>query len=171
MTATTPPLRDSHALVHDASRGQSLLFGGAGANNDLWGYSGDSLYMTPDVTSISITAGGAQTLSLDAGTAHANKPYWIFGSITGTTPGVSINGIQIPLNIDVYTQLAMENVMANPPFSGFRAALDANGGATAKFIVPANLLSAGFTLYHSYIVFDSAGTFYGASNPVSVTLK
>ena len=65
----------------------------------------------------------------------------------------------------------MVNVMANPPFNRFRAALDSNGGATAQFVVPANLLNVGFTLYHAYIVFDGTGMFHGASNPVSVTLK
>ncbi len=171
VTATNPGVRDSHSLVHDADRGRSILFGGAGANNDLWEYSGDSVYMTADVTTIPIATGGIQTLTLDAGSVHANKPYWIFGSITGTSPGVSLNGIHIPLNVDIYTQLAMQNVMANPPYSGFRAVLDANGGATAQFILPGQMLNAGFTLYHSYIIFDGTGKFYGASNPVSVTLQ
>jgi len=171
VTTTTPPARNSHALAHDADRGRTILFGGRGAINDLWEYTGSSCYMTADVTTVPISTGGAQTLTVDAGSVHANKFYWIFGSITGTTPGVSLNGIHIPLNIDIYTQMAMENVMANPPFKNFRSLLDANGGATAQFVVPPNVVSVGFTLYHAYIVFDAAGTFHCASNPVSVTLK
>jgi len=127
--------------------------------------------MSPDVDTISMASGGAQTLSLDAGPTHANRPYWIFGSITGTSPGVALNGVHIPLNIDIYTQLAMQNVTANPPFSGFRAVLDANGDATAQFIVPPNVIKAGFKLYHAFIVFDGSGVFHCASNPVSVEIK
>ncbi|MEE2886618.1 MAG: kelch repeat-containing protein, partial [Planctomycetota bacterium] len=93
MTATTPPARNSHALVHDADRGRTILFGGQGALTDLWEYAGSSCYMTADVATIPIATGGAQTLTLDTGPVHANKPYWIFGSITGTTPGISVNGI------------------------------------------------------------------------------
>jgi hypothetical protein len=169
--ATIPPARSNHSLVHDADRGRTVLFSGSGANNDLWEYSGNSVYMTADVTTIPIAAGGTQTLTLDAGPSHANKPYWIFGSITGTSPGVALNGIHIPLNVDVYTQLAMQNVMANPPYSGFRAVLDASGGATAQFILPSQMLNAGFTLYHSYVIFDGMGVFYGASNPVKITFQ
>ncbi len=127
--------------------------------------------MTADVATIAYATGGIQTLTLDAGPVHANKSYWIFGSITGTSPGVSLNGIHIPLNLDVYTQLAMENVTANPPYDGFRATLDASGGATARFVLPVNTLNVGFSLYHSYVVFDGAGMFYGASNPVQVTFQ
>ena len=65
----------------------------------------------------------------------------------------------------------MQNVTANPPYKGFRSTLDAKGTATAQFILPANALSAGFSLYHSYIVFDASGRFHGASNPVTVRLQ
>ncbi|MEE2886619.1 MAG: kelch repeat-containing protein [Planctomycetota bacterium] len=171
-TSQAPRGREQHRMVFDSARGRVVLFGGSQDGDETWEYwGGSSCSMTADVPTVSITTGGAQKLTLDAGPAHANRPYWIFGSITGTSPGISLNGIKIPLNIDVYTQLAMENVMANPPFNNFRSVLDANGGATAQFVVPANVVKAGFTLYHAYIVFDAAGTFHCASNAVSVTLQ
>jgi len=170
-TATVPSYRQGFSSAFDAARGRLVVFSGAAANTDLWEYSGSGCYMTADVATIAYATGGTQTLTLDAGPVHANKSYWIFGSITGTSPGVSLNGIHIPLNLDVYTQLAMENVTANPPYDRFRATLDASGGATARFVLPVNTLNAGFSLDHSYIVFDGAGMFYGASNPVQVTFQ
>lgn len=170
-TRNRPPYRQAFDAAFDADRGRTVLFGGDVGGHETWEYWGSPCSMTADVGTISIATGGTQTLTLDAGPVFAHKPYWIFGSITGTSPGISLNGIDIPLNVDVYTQLAMENVTANPPYKGFRSALDANGTATAQFILPANALGAGFSLYHSYIVFDASGRFYGASNPVTVRLQ
>ena len=125
-----------------------------------------------DVHEISISAGGTQKLTVNAGKAHAKRSYWIFGSVTGTTPGVPLGGVHIPLNPDPYTNFAFANVNANPPFKGFWGRLDANGLATASFIVPANLpVRPGFTFYHAYVVYDTSGKLYMASNPVPLRLK
>ncbi len=56
------------------------------------------------------TSGGKQTLTVNAGKAHANSLYWIFGSVTGTRPGVNLLGVHIPLNPDPYTDVPMANV-------------------------------------------------------------
>ena len=61
----------------------------------------------PDTATISITAGGTQKLTLDAGTGNAGSLFWIFGSMTGTTPGISIFGPHMYLNPDPYTDLAL----------------------------------------------------------------
>ena len=169
-TANVPPYRDRFGAVFDADRQKTVIFGG-NFSSETWEYGGGPCHMSADVTSIPIAVGGAQTLSIDAGPAFSNKPYWIFGSITGTTPGVSLNGIHIPLNLDIYTQLAMQNVTSNPPFRGFRAVLDAAGGATAQFLVPPKVLSAGFSMHHSCVVFDASGRFYCATNPVPLVLR
>jgi hypothetical protein len=61
-----------------------------------------------DVHQIAITTGGKQTLTVNAGKAHANSLYWIFGS--GTRRGVNLLGVHIPLNPDPYTDVPMANV-------------------------------------------------------------
>ena len=170
-TATKPRGREQHRMVYDSDRRRVVMFGGTQNGRETWEYWGSPGIMTPDVDTVSLVTGGTQTLSLEAGSAHANLPYWIFGSITGATPGVALNGVHIPLNIDVYTQIAMQNVTANPPFNGFRSMLDANGEATAQFIVPSGLVNVGFKLHHAFIVFDGSGAFYCASNPVSIEIK
>jgi hypothetical protein len=129
---------------------------------------GVSLY--GDLHGISIKTGGTQTLAVNAGKAHANRRYWIFGSMTGTKPGVNLLGVHIPLNPDLYTNVAMASVNTTA-FTKFRGTLDANGLASAMFIVPANLpLPTGFTFHHAYVVYDASGRFFMASNAVPVRL-
>jgi hypothetical protein len=127
--------------------------------------------MWADLHGISIRTGGTQRLTVNAGKAHANRLYWIFGSITGTTPGVNLLSVHIPLNPDLYTDVAMGAVNTTV-FTTFKGTLDANGFATASFNVPANLpLPPGFTFDHAYVVYDASGKFYMASNAVPLRLK
>jgi hypothetical protein len=124
-----------------------------------------------DVHEVRIATGGTQKFTVNAGKAHANRLYWIFGSITGTQPGVNLLGVHIPLNPDLYTNVAMAAVNTNV-FTKFRGALDAKGLATALFRVPANLpLPWGFTFHHAYVVYDASGKFYMASNAVPLRLR
>jgi hypothetical protein len=129
--------------------------------------SGKPLSLWSDLHEIPIKAGGTQKLTVNAGKAHANRLYWIFGSL-GTSPGISLNGVHIPLNPDPYTDLAMMFVNTTV-YTKFRGTLDANGLATASFNVP--VIPAGGTLYHAYVVYDASGKFYMASNAVPVRLK
>ena len=120
---------------------------------------------------LSIKAGGTQRLTVNAGRAHANRLYWIFGSETGTRPGVDLLGVHIPLNPDLYTIIAMGAVNGKE-FTKFRGTLDANGLAAASFNVPPNLpFPPGFTFHHAYVVYDATGRFYMASNAVPLRLK
>ncbi len=124
-----------------------------------------------DVHEISIRASGTQSLTVNAGTAHANRLYWIFGSVTGTSPGVNLLGVHIPLNPDPYTDIAIGAVNTTV-WTNFKGTLDANGLATASFNVPANQpIPSGFTFHHAYVVYDASGKLYMASNAVPLRLK
>ena len=91
--------------------------------------------------------------------------------ITGTRPGVNLPGVHIPLNPDLYTDVAM-GAVNTIVFTKFKGTLDANGLATASFKVPANLpLPSGFTFHHAYVVYDASGKLYMASNAVPLRLK
>jgi hypothetical protein len=127
--------------------------------------------MYGDVHEIRITTGGTQRLTVNAGKAHKNLRYWIFGSVTGTTPGVNLLGVHIPLNPDLYTDIAMVHVNTTA-FTKFMGTLDANGLATASFNVPANVQApSGFTFHHAYVVYDASGKLYMASNAVPLRLR
>ena len=82
------------------------------------------LTLTANTPTISIANGGTQTLSINAGTGLGSKPYWIFGSMTGTVPGVNLLGVNIPLNPDPYTDLVIGAVNTTA-FTNFKRTLSA----------------------------------------------
>jgi FG-GAP repeat len=132
-------------------------------------YSSRKLAIATDVHRIDIAKGGTQAMSLDAGAAHANRSYWIFGSITGSTPGINLGGFHIPLNPDPYTDLAL-SLVSQAPFLEFRGTLDASGKATTSFVVPAALPLPPLTLHHAYVVFGAGGVLFMSSNAVPLNM-
>jgi hypothetical protein len=118
-----------------------------------------------------LTRAGTQNLWLDAGSTHANRLYALFGSMTGTSPGVTLNGIHIPLNVDPYTTLTIGSAIP-PMFVMFQGVLGRYGDATASFHVPSGLPALPpFTLHHAYIVLDRNGGFGMASNSAPLRLR
>ena len=122
-----------------------------------------------NVHEISIKAGGTQKLTVNAGKAHANRSYWILGSVSGTTPGINLGGVHFPLNPDFYTDFTIgfpnTNILVNS-----RGKLDASGQATASLNVPKGLpLPLNLTLHHAYLVYDAQG-WHMVSNPVPLKL-
>lgn len=123
-----------------------------------------------DVASISLSAGGTQTFSLDSGPSHAGAIYWMFGSTSGTTPGLAIELVTLPLVPDAYFEITKDNPSL-PYFGNFLGLLDGSGQATASLIIGpgANPGLAGLELNHAYLVI-SGGSVVTASNPIQVDL-
>jgi hypothetical protein len=102
---------------------------------------------------ISAQAGGVQGLSMDVGPAYAGMAYRIFGSATGTCPGINLGGFTIALNPDPYFQYTLlypnQSPLANS--EGF---LDAQGMAFATVTVPPAYatLSDPLELWHAGVV-------------------
>ena len=127
--------------------------------------------LTSDDHDFSIAQSNTQTLTLTAGAANANRLYWVFGSATGTSPGVTLGGVTIPLNIDFWTDLTISSANSTT-FVNTKGTLDSSGKATAMIVggpvgVQPGLI--GLVLYHSYLVYD-ANAFYMASNPVTLLI-
>ena len=127
--------------------------------------------LTADVNTLSLAAGGSQTLSLDAGIDNANAFYWMFGSVTGTSPGFFVGSVYVPLNIDAYTLLTIKKPFLGV-FNSFVGFFDAQGEGQASFDLPtgADPDLAGVTLYHAYLAGPALGQTTYASSAVSVTL-
>ena len=122
-----------------------------------------------DITQISLQQPARQTLTLDAGARHAGKPYAMFGSITGESPGVNVAGLHVPLNADAYTQVAI-GLSNSSILPGFLGTLDNQGKATASVALPTGLGSlAGLTLHHAFVAFDQ-GKLSIASNATPLRL-
>ena len=134
-------------------------------------FSGKALSLWSDTHELTMQVAGTQTLSIDAGPAHAGRNYTIYGSMTGTEPGTPLAGFNIPLNVDTWTLVEL-SYLNTSTFTDFRGRLDATGRASANINVPAGLpASLGFTLYHAYVVYNDGLVPFMVSNPVTLRLK
>ena len=125
--------------------------------------------LAQDVPSVRVTRTEVVVLTLDAGAQHAGKLYALFGSLTGTTPGVPLPPVTLPLNFDPYLTFLAGN--PNTLIGNSMGLLDANGRATANFY-GARLprAAANVLVHHAYLVFAPGLTgFEMASNPVPMT--
>ncbi len=125
-----------------------------------------------DVASISVGAGGAQQLTLDAGGTFAGDLYLVMGSLSGTSPGFPVGAHVLPLNPDPYFRFTLLHPNTPPLLSSF-GLLDAGGRAAASFSLAAGSDPAlvGLTLDHAYAVVDAAGLVVElASNSVPLHL-
>jgi hypothetical protein len=129
--------------------------------------------LSADVDTVSIAAGGAQQLTLDAGTAHAGQLYLVLGSVNGSAPGIPFGDVRVPLN---YEPVYFVHTAASPgawPLFGSLGTLDALGRGSARFDlggrpVPAGV--AGTTVHHAYVLFDAGLQLRYASNAVRVRI-
>ena len=129
------------------------------------------LALATDTHKVSVSTGGTQNLLLDAGSDNPGKNYWVFGSATGTKPGVTlpspVGSVTLPLVPDIYTDFTI--ALANTaPWVKTRGTLDATGKAQASIVLPKVPSALGVVLYHAYLVYDPKGNFYMASNPTTL---
>ncbi|MHC5071012.1 MAG: LamG-like jellyroll fold domain-containing protein [Planctomycetota bacterium] len=120
-----------------------------------------------DKTNLSMSKTDSQNFTLAAGSAHVGKLYWIFGSLTGTFPGVQLGPVTVPLQPDLYTNLTL-GLANTAPLTRFRGVLAQNGAATAALNMPKGYNdpnAIGLSIYHAYVVYDTANNLYLASNP------
>ncbi|QDU68278.1 FG-GAP repeat protein [Engelhardtia mirabilis] len=108
-------------------------------------------------------AGGTQQLALDFGSSAAGQLYIVLGSISGTTPGLSVDGLLLELVPDGYTNTTLVAPNTAPLGATF-GALDGSGRGLATFSIPPNAPPslAGLVLHHAAVVLDTSG-------PVSVS--
>jgi hypothetical protein len=128
--------------------------------------------LSGDTTSVSLANGGSQTLALDAGPSHAFGFFAVFGSATGTHPGLPVGTALVPLQFDVYS-LYLLDISIAPPLAPVFGLLDANGRATSVFALAGGATPASFvgrTLHHAFVVFDPFLGLDFVSNAVAVEL-
>ena len=144
---------------------------GAHVANSARVLSGKPLSLWSDTFELVGQAAGSQFLNIDAGTKHAGRYYWMFGSATGTTPGTAVGGVTIPLNVDTWT-LAELSLLNTPTFMKFQGRLDAAGRGSASINLPQGLPAGlGFTMYHAYVVHNASFVPFMASNAVTVRIR
>lgn len=115
--------------------------------------------LSPDTATLSVSAGGAQRLELDAGEPNAGRAYQVLGSLAGTEPGIALpGGFTLPLVLDRYLLQTLLHP-GSGPVQGASGVLDAHGHAEAAVVVPPGspLVLVGLTVNHAFVVLESAG--------------
>ena len=131
---------------------------------EVWRYEGvfdaggcPSLFASAEA--LSLSAGGSLSLLVDPGSASAGFAYWIFGSASGTQPGIPIGPVLLPLVLDPYLVFTASHPGV-PPCVGFLGLLTSDGTSTAALVVPpaSSPALAGLTLHHAFLAGPSLAT-------------
>ncbi len=125
-----------------------------------------------DATTISISGGGSIGFDMITGSAHAGDWHLLLGSASGTEPGVVLDGIPTPLNVDGWFLMMLSNPNTFP-FANTASTLNGDGKSTASFTIPGGVVPpvlAGLQLDHGFLVIDDVTMdVLHASNPVPMT--
>ena len=108
-------------------------------------------HLWADRESVSAAAGGDVSFGLVAGTTHALSSYAVLGSASGTGPGFSVGGVNVPLNPDGY-MMGLIGALGTPGLASFAGSLDALGNGRASLTLPPLAPLAGLTLHHGFVV-------------------
>ena len=183
------PLTD-RVLVLDGGNDvwRAFVPGGAGAGQILASYGStglgsgtDQLFaiapigpawsLTADTTQLSVGSGGAQHLDFHPGPSVGGNLYLILGSLSGWAPGFPFTGVQVPLNLDWYTQFTL-GAANSPFFVTTLGVLPPGGTTTASIVFPPQVLGGlvGQTMHHAAIAFDGSLQIRHASNPMPLQL-
>jgi hypothetical protein len=104
---------------------------------------------------LSVSQGGLQQLDLHFGSAQANRAFAVLGGASGTWPGLSLDGVSIPLNADGYLQWILSGAAGGliNPAAGL---LGASGEALIDLRLPPGSASqaVGLTLHHAVLALD-----------------
>lgn len=161
-------------MAYDSRRKRIVLFGGqndAKLFGDTWTLELGQGALRSDRCSVSVSNGGTVNFHLDAGTSHHGKVHVLLGSMNGTTPGLKLGNVVLPLNSGPY----FDYTLSNPnglivPSIGFLV----GGKAKATMTLPARmgLGLEGRVLHHAFVVlpFLPPLTFDFTSNAVPLKL-
>ncbi len=107
--------------------------------------------------SINVVTGGVQTFLLDAGPQFAGDTYLMLGTASGTTPGTVVAGLNLPLNVDLYTRQTLVGPN-QAPWVDSLGLLDTGGQAQASLSIAADspLSLVGLRLDHAYVLLDAS---------------
>ncbi|HKX46364.1 MAG TPA: PQQ-dependent sugar dehydrogenase [Planctomycetota bacterium] len=125
-----------------------------------------------DWDALSIVEGGVQRMTLNAGAGHGGKLYFLVGSTSGTVPGLLVDGLNVPLNLDAYMLYTVSNPNS-PTLMGSLGFLDSTGSAQARLTLPAGLLDAsaiGVDVNHAFVAFSNFGQAQFVGGPSTATL-
>jgi hypothetical protein len=122
---------------------------------------------------LSLSEGGTQVLGINVGTEGLEHPYVVFGSVTGTSPGLSLGGgLLLPLVQDAYFAHTL-SAPNQAPLEESMGVLGVTGQKECYFTVPSGGGPAlqGLSVYHAAVVLSPVTyEFEVATNAVSVVI-
>lgn len=159
---------DDVTLAGDLNGDGHADFAAATATDGFSAFSTTSLALTTSKHELGAAAGGTASFALTV-PSHPTQLYFLLGSASGTTPGIAIDGVLVPLNPDAYT-FALLQAPNQPPFQGTLGVLDASGKAQAGITLPPGVATAlvGLSVQHAFVVFS--GAVVAASNAVPLSI-
>jgi len=145
------------------------LVGTLVADHDLTDSCNTSLFASRDPIQLSL--GGTSNFFLDAGASNAGDFYWLLASVSGTSPGIPIGGVTLPINFDLITNITIKQPGAFF-FNNLRGFLDGSGQALAGFTLPIvnDPTLFGVEINFAYVLGPVPGVVDFASNAISVIL-
>ena len=149
--------------------GMINLVGTLVADHDLTNTCSTSLFATRDPIQLSL--GGTSDFYVDAGPSRAGHFYWLLASVTGTSPGIPVGGVVLPINFDPITNITIKQPGAFF-FNKLRGFLDGSGQALAGFTLPVvnDPTLYGVEINFAYVLGPVPGVVDFASNAISVFL-
>jgi hypothetical protein len=119
------------------------------------------------VGSLSLSGGGTQAWTMNAGVANAGRGCWVLGSLSGTSPGFPFGTVVVPVNPDVWFNYTINHPNQGPLVNSL-SFLDGLGKGTGAFSIPAgtNPGLVGLTVNHAYMLGPVVDF---SSNAVSLT--
>jgi len=96
--------------------------------------------------------GGTVDFDLAAGSMNAGRRYVMVGTMSGTSPGTTIGGLNIPINADAFTDITRSAAYSSF-FLNFQGNLDLLGNATARMVtgpIPSSFV--GRTMHFAYVL-------------------
>ncbi len=161
----------------DPERGRLVLAGGRDTVaeswiTEVWALDVPNLIGQP--ASVSLAAGGSQNLELRAGHAYAGSIYLLLGSASGTSPGLPIDTVTLPLVFDTWTQFTLQSPNQGPLVQTL-GTMNGAGQGFARLDLPGNSPAslAGLTLFHAFVSIRFLGPIPSvdfASNPLALEL-
>ena len=122
-----------------------------------------------NLQTLSAGSGGTIDLLLDARATRGNRTYFLLGSLSGVTPGLSLPGgyAILPLNWDPFTDIVLSHLNTTV-FTNFRGSLDGQGSAVAQLNAPPLPPSAvGLDMFYAYCL---SNPFDFASNHLEIEI-
>jgi len=124
--------------------------------------------LTGNKHTIPETTGGNVAFTMDAGASNAQRSYFLFGNISGTSPGIPLPGGKavLPLNWDIFTNMVITFVN-QPSFVNFMGKLDSQGKGSATLALGPVPGAAGVVMNFAYAL---AKPWNATSNTFSVEI-